>query len=131
VEKVRKRYIVICIAVILLFCAGIVVAYFVGRNNRSATGSIGLQLNNAAELNREIADEQRRAADNNQRAIEFAERIRRITAEANSSYTELGIFNRGSGDISAQIRAENKLLSDYYRNINDIVDYYSSNNECE
>ena len=126
-EKISKRGVIILIAVIVIICTVSVVAYFIGRANQSTDGRTGSELERAADINRELADEQRRTIENNQRAIEFAENIRGITEETNSALRQLGELNRRSSDIPALVRAETALLANYYWSISHIVSDYFDN----
>jgi len=123
-EKIDLRVIVAFI-LILIVCS--VVSFFIGRANNRIDGGTGSQLRNAAAISREIADEQHRTVELNQRAIVTVERIRSFTQETDRSLTELGQLNRRSSDISTQIREEAKLLEDYFRGVSNIISNESNN----
>ena len=126
-EKINKHFIVFLIAVFIIICTVAMVTYFIGRAHNRANEGTGLQLGDAAELNRTITDEQRRNLDRVERSVDALERIRGITEETNSALAELGMVNRGSGNISATIREEAYLLADYLYSVSDITSDFFDN----
>lgn len=121
-DALLKRGIIILVATFFIMCTVAVVAFFVGRSYNRINEPVRQQLERAAEINRELADEQQRAIKAAERATRQLEAIRRLTEDADQSLKELINANRRSSDISAQIRAQANLLADYFRDVSSIVD---------
>lgn len=120
-DSLTKRGIIAVIVFFLIICTTAVVSFFIGRANYRLNDAIRRESGAAATVNRELADEQQRAAEFNQQAIRQLEEIRGITEETNRSLQELGKLNRGSSNISAQIREEANLLAYYFRSVSGIL----------
>jgi hypothetical protein len=123
----RNRIILNAISALLIFTI-VSGCFIIGQSNTAFDGRAGSEFDAAGRINSEIADEQQRAlggvADSQDRigrSLEALERIRGITASANSALGELGELNRGSSDISAAIRAEAQLLEGYLRSISSVL----------
>jgi len=109
---------------VVTLCA---IAYSIGRGQHNRTNiTTGSELNTAADVNRQLATEQQRTADTVAAAIDTVAAIRAVTAKTDSALAELRELNRGSSDISAQIRAQAQLLADYFRSVNNLVNDGSS-----
>jgi len=125
VEKDTRNGLILFLSALLLFGSTVgVVSYFIGRSNSGANGGAGRQLEEARRVNTELAGEQQRTIELNQRAISTIERIGAITEETSGSLRELGDVNRRSSDLSTAIREEATLLANYFRSISSVLDNY-------
>ena len=123
-EKIFKFYFIA--GCIVFFLLGGAIAFNISGTNSGASGRSGQKFSAATSLNRIIADEQRRELERNKQAVAAVERLRGIHQEADSAIRELGLVNRGSGDLSALIRAEVNILEDYFRSVGSELDNFYS-----
>jgi len=131
VDKIYRTGLLVFIAAILLMVTATMVAYFIGRATGYADGSIGREFERASEVNRELGDEQRRELENNRGAIDAAEKLRRITAETNSTMRKLGGLNRQSISLSEEAVAQARILANYIKRVNGIIGNESDNSGSE
>ena len=110
----KNSGIIVLVGFSIMLAAVGMVAYNIGRAHKGTNAGVGQELGAAAGTYRELTTEQRTN-------LELVERIRSITEETNIAYGKLGELNRGSSNISAQIRAEAELLENYYRSIRGIL----------